>query len=258
MVEEKLFIANRFGEKLETLIRRPNKSGKFPAILFASGLGADLHEDGNSFDEISRLLVQKGFLTLQFSFAGCGKSEGNYAEMTFERQARQIEDVLTFLIKQNAVDVQRIGLIAQSCGAPSALLTELSGIKSLLFISGAFNTYANLKRKFIEKNAYNSNGISYYRRSNGKVDPIGSDFWKVLASYNEIKQAKKLTMPVFLATGDRDSYVYPEDAKCIYEAIPHKNKRLKVYPGGDHGLTKPVQVRAKFLHEVVEWFDKTL
>lgn len=258
MVEENLFITNRFGERLEALIRQPDKSGKFPAVLFVSGLGADLHEDGNSFDEISKLLVKNGFLTLQFSFAGCGKSEGNYAEMTFERQARQIEDVLTILLQQIAVDTQRVGLIAQSCGAPSALSVDLSGIKSVLFISGAFNTYDNLKRKFIEKKAFNPSEISYYPRSSGKIDPIGSNFWKTFESYDEIKQAKILSVPVFLATGDSDSYVYPDDAKRIFEAVPHKNKRLKIYPSGDHGLEKPPQARAEFLRDAVEWFKSTL
>ncbi|MEK7165324.1 MAG: alpha/beta hydrolase [Patescibacteria group bacterium] len=258
MKRRNIFITNRFGEELEALTRRPEKKGKFPAVLFVSGLGADLHEDGNSFDEISRLIVKNGYTTVQFSFAGTGKSQGNYAEMTFVRLARQIEDVLSWLMKHKNIDIKKIGIIAQSCGAPSTLLTDLTNIKSVLFLSGAFNTYANLKRKFIEKKAYNPGGISYYPRTSGKSDPIGSNFWKVLETYDEIKQANELLMPVFLATGDQDSYVYPDNTKRIYEAIPHEKKRLKIYKDGDHGLEKPPHVHAEFLRDVVEWCKSTL
>jgi len=61
MTDKSFFITNRFGEKLEALIRQPNKKGKNPAVLFVSGLGMDLHEWNNSFDEISKLFVNKGF-----------------------------------------------------------------------------------------------------------------------------------------------------------------------------------------------------
>lgn len=258
MTDKSFFITNRFGEKLEALIRQPNKKRKNPAVLFVSGLGMDLHEWNNSFDEISKLFVNKGFLTLQFSFAGCGNSEGSYVEMTFDRQAQQIADVLSWLKKRDEIDTKRIGIMAQSCGAPSTLLTDITYIKSIFFISGAFNSFANLKRKFIEKNAYNPDGVSSYPRTSGKSNLIGSSFWQQLKQYDEVKQAGKLMMPVFLATGNKDTYVNPTDAKRIYETIPHKNKQLKIYPGGDHGLEKPPIARAQLLRDVDEWFTKTL
>jgi uncharacterized protein len=89
-MEQKLFITNRFGEKLETIIRKPDGNGKFPAVIFVAGFGADLHEYNNSHDEIAERLVNSGFLTIQFSFAGRGKSEGSYEEMTIDRQAKQV------------------------------------------------------------------------------------------------------------------------------------------------------------------------
>ena len=75
MTEESLWITNRFGEKLEAILRKPDGNGPFPAVVFVSGFGMNLHEYINSNDEISKRLVQKGILTIQFSFSGCGKSD---------------------------------------------------------------------------------------------------------------------------------------------------------------------------------------
>ncbi|MBI3576976.1 hypothetical protein HY086_02990 [Candidatus Gottesmanbacteria bacterium] len=66
-MEESLWITNRFGEKMEALLRKPDGKGPFPAVVFVSGFGMDLHEYKNSNDEISKLLVDAGFLTVQFN-----------------------------------------------------------------------------------------------------------------------------------------------------------------------------------------------
>ncbi len=258
MNQQDLWVHNRYGEKLEALLRKLKTSGNFPAVLLISGLGMDLHESNNSFDEISKLLVKSGYSTLQFSFAGCGKSQGKYVEMTFERQARQIEDIIAWMLSQSIIDSNRIGIIAQSCGAPSTLLADVSQVKPLFFISGAFNTYANLKRKFIEKKAYNPTGLSNYPRSNGKTDPIGPNFWNDLEKLDESNLAQKIRSPVFIATGTNDSYVNTQDARNIYNFFPNPLKRIKIYNDGDHGLENPEPVRKELLRDIVNWFQKTL
>ena len=72
MKEESVWITNRFGEKLEALLRKPEGEGPFPAVVFVSGFGMDLHEYINSNDEISKRLVAQGILKIQFSISGCG------------------------------------------------------------------------------------------------------------------------------------------------------------------------------------------
>ncbi len=42
MTEESLWITNRFGEKLEALIRKPAGGGPFSAVVFVSGISMDL------------------------------------------------------------------------------------------------------------------------------------------------------------------------------------------------------------------------
>ncbi|MCL4360288.1 hypothetical protein M1555_03495 [Patescibacteria group bacterium] len=106
----------------------------------------DFHEYKNSFDEISERLVRNGYVTLQFSFSGRGNSEGAYKEMTIERQARQVLDMVQWLKEREDVVKGRIGIFAQSFGAATAMLANPPGITSLLCNCGAYYPYKSIKR----------------------------------------------------------------------------------------------------------------
>lgn len=254
MIEINQFISNRFGEKLDSLLRLPQKSGTFPGVLFVSGLGADLHEDNNSFDEISKKLVEVNFASLQFSFSGLGNSEGDYKDMTFERQAKQIEDVLKWMKNQTYIDSRHIQIIAQSCGAPSTLFADIKEIQSVIFICGAFNTYENLKRMFIKRNAFNPEGVSKYPRSDGSITILNRGFWDTIFSMNENDLIKKQTMPVFLVGGTLDDYVMKEDIEHAYSLYLNYKKKLKIYTDGNHGMDDvPKQTRDEFLNDITIW-----
>ena len=163
------WVENRFGEKLETVIRKPDGNGKFPVVIFVSGLGATLHETNNSFDEITQSLSDAGFATLQFSFAGRGKSEGDYEKMTLTRQAEQINDVATWMIKQTFCDTKRIGLYAMSFGVPSTMQSSLHNIISFCFTSGAYTPFLSIQKMFSEKGEYHPDGISWRKFSTGEI-----------------------------------------------------------------------------------------
>jgi dienelactone hydrolase len=259
MEESSFFIPNRYGEKLDTVLRIPQKTGTFPAVLFVGGLGADLHEDFNSFDEISMRLVESVFATVQFTFAGLGKSEGKYEDMTFERQAKQIEDMLLWMNKQHHINPHRIGIIAQSCGAPSTLLAKTKDIQSIIFICGAFHAYENLQRMFVKRNAFNPTGISRYPRSNGSVTILNKGFWDCMISMDEDVLIKEKQMPVFLIGGEHDTYIMKKDIEQAFAQFPNPKKKLKIYEGGNHGMDDVTKkVRNEFLNDICEWIKETV
>lgn len=255
MKKEKIVIFNRFGERLDAVLRKPDNLDSAPAVLFVSGLGMDLHEWDDSFDEIALVLSENGFITLQFSFSGCGNSGGNYQDMTVTRQASQIEDVLYYLNHNEQISVNRVGIIAQSFGVPSVLCANLEGISKLLFISGAFNAYENLKSKFIERRAYNPGGISRYPRSSGGITIIGSEFWPALKAFKEKDVLNKLNIPTYIIHGSLDDKISVPDTKLAFQLIPTNNKKFKLYPKGDHGIVEVSSSdRRDFLKEILNWF----
>lgn len=255
-------IKNRFGEKLEGLYRSANTTYEHnPIIVFVPGFDTDLHENKNSFDEIAETLIQKGFSTFQFSFAGTGKSEGDFFEMTLTRQSDQIEDVLHWVIKQTDIDRKRIGLVAQSFGVASSMPIESSLIKSQVYISGAYFPYKSMNTVFSKNRGVtiHEDSISKLSRSSGKDTSVGPGFWKSIKECNTLRVASKIHISTMVIHGDLDRYVSVDDAVRTFNAISSKHKQLKIFEGGDHGIVSvPKKIRIEFLENVLMWFKETL
>lgn len=255
----KTFIQNRFGENLETLIKYDGDEEKYPTVLFISGFGQDLHEYVHTFDEISDVLVKNGFLTIQFSFAGCGKSDGNYREMTLTRQAPQIKDVFEEMKNHPKIDQERIGILAQSFGVPSFIASLPLMAKSCVLVSGVVNPYENMRNVFVERKSFNPKGISSLPRSDGKNTSVGPKFWEDLKTYQNLpSNFKNFHGGVFVIHGTKDIKISVDEAQLLYGASIGK-KRIKIFEGGDHGIVDvPPQMRQEFLQEITDWFTKTL
>lgn len=258
MKTETVWIKNRFGEKLEALIRMPDGEGKFAAILLVGGFGSTLHEDHNSYDELAGRLVNAGFITLQFTFAGKGNSEGSYEEMTVARQGKQVEDVLSWFKNQDQVDSTRIGVFAQSFGVASVLNADLQKIKSICLLGGVYYP-SKMSEAFEQNGRYDPTGISFRNHTNGTQSKVGPEFWKAIEDFNTEQFCKRLTMPVYILHGDSDKKISMEDSQKAFHFFTSPKKKLKIYSGGDHPMVQvPRPLREEFLQDVVNWFKETL
>ncbi len=259
-MEKSLWISTPDGKKLEGLLRKPEGDGPFPVILFIPGLGMTLHEWNNSFDEISKLLVASGFLTLQFSF-NIFSPDGVVRELTLDKRAAQLKSVYQWLLKRPDVDGQRLGVLAQSFGVPTSMAAHLASVKTTVFVSGAFFPYRSITKVYTERGTViNYNGDTTLPRSSGEHTTVGKEFWQSLKDFDQLAAASAFTTSsVFVIHGDQDTKISPEDAHQVYEKLTSKNKKIKIFRGGDHGITDvPQSVRQEFLHSVVEWFKETL
>lgn len=257
MTNDSLFITNRFGEKLETLIRKPT-SLPAPVVIFVAGIGADLHETKNSHDEIAATLQDNGFLTVQFSFAGRGKSEGNYQNMTLQKQADQVEDIVRWVKSQKIYPFKKIGIYAMSFGVPCVLRSN-PRVNSLCYVGGAYNLKTSVQQLFSNNGKYNPEGISWRKFSSGEIIRLNPGFWTDLNTFDAQKYLSKINLPVMIIHGKADQKISFRDAQRMYADINHPAKKIKIIDGGDHGIinvTKPI--REEFLRDVVEWFTETL
>ena len=59
--------------------------------------------------------------------------------------------------------------------------------------------------------------------------------------------------------GDQDTIIPVAYAEEVFTALGSQNKKLKIFPGGDHGIVEvPQDMREEFLELVIEWFKETL
>jgi alpha-beta hydrolase superfamily lysophospholipase len=88
---------------------------------------------------------------------------------------------------------------------------------------------------------------------------VGKEFWKDIDNFDDIQIARDITIPTCILHGDKDTKIPVSTVRPFYQAIPVKEKKLKIYEGGDHGINDvPRPMREEFLSDVVAWFKKTL
>lgn len=259
MVQENISIPSRGGKSLQGLIRKPKGSGPFPVVIFVHGLGMTMHEWKNSFDEISERLTAEGFATLQFNFDISKDSE--VRELPLRKRAKQLNDVTEWLVRESFVDTSRIGLLAQSYGVATALSSNVKPIKSMIFVGGTYNLEEAITRVYRELGVkINYGGDTTLPESSGEHTTVDKCFWQDAKKFSSKLQAKLIkTQSVFVIHGDGDTKISPSDAKDFYNTLHTKNKKLKIFIGGDHGITDvPRPMREELLALVTDWFSKTL
>lgn len=259
MTQQIVLIPTKDGGDLEGLIRIPKGKGPFPTVLFVAGLGMTMHEWRNSFDEIAKRLVSEGMMTLQFTF-DIFKSDGRVFELPLGERAKRVGEVMDWLLTMPNVDKNRIGLLAQSYGVPTAMSANLQRIRSVVLVGGVYTLYDSIVWTYKAHGAkLHFDGETTLPRSSGEHTTVGKEFWVDAKAFDHVAAAAAMTMPSFLIHGDKDRNLTVDEVKKAYQAFASKGKRLKIYKGGDHGINEvPRPMREEFLGDVVQWFTKTL
>ena len=259
MIKQSVQIPVRDKITLDGLIRMPEGKGPFPSVIFVSGLGMTMHEWNGSFDEIAQKLVDIGIMTVQFTLP-VFDAKGRCRELALGKRGEIVEDVLFWVRQRGDVQKERIGVLAQSYGAVTVLGINTKGIHTLLFVSGGYFPLKSIARVYTEKGVtINYNGDTSLPRSSGEKTTVGKEFWKDIKTFDDIGYAKRLHLPVFMIHGDHDSKIPISDAQKVFDAVPSKHKKLKIFKGGDHGITDvPRAMREELLALVTDWFFQTL
>ncbi|KKW09598.1 MAG: Hydrolase, alpha/beta domain protein [Microgenomates group bacterium GW2011_GWC1_49_7] len=203
MIQDSVWIPTKDGKKMEGLLRKPDGTGPFPAVVFVSGLGMTMHEGNNSFDEISKLLVAQGIMTVQFTFPIFDKN-GLCRELPLMKRGEITRNVLSWVSGRNDVDKNRLGILAQSYGAATVLGIHPEDVRTFLFVSGAYFPKQSIAQVYREKRVkLNYSGDTSLPRSSGENTTVGKNFWEDIEHFDDIGNAKQIHQPVFMMSRDR-------------------------------------------------------
>ncbi len=263
MKQQSVRIPTKGGVNLDGVLRKPTGSGPFPAVVFVSGFGMDLHECKNSFDEVSNHLVSLGFTTMQFNFSGIKSTSRIINELPLGERVGELEAVLTYIRNQSFTDPDRIGILAQSFGVPTTFSSDLKHVASLVCVSGVYVLRGlfkdGLQRDRSLKEMRETGRKTEFHDYDGKVVVVDQIFWRNTDAFNPLTKAQQLTIPIMILHGDQDSYTPVEEVRQVYASLPSANKKLKIFKGGDHGITDvPRAMREEFLQELSQWYNYTL
>lgn len=142
-------VVNSGETPLRTLISRPKKTGKLPAVLFVQGVGCysiDTPLDTNaSPTQLLNYLTRQGFVTMRVDKQGMGDSRGvPCSELDFDTEGEGYRSALKQLRSLEYVDASRVFIIGHSMGGVFApLLARDAPVRGII-------AYGTIGEKFMD------------------------------------------------------------------------------------------------------------
>lgn len=247
-MQEKVFIKNRYGNKLAGLIDYPKgKKIKYPAVLLVHGF--HYHKHDAEFDVLSSRLSDKGFLVFRFDFTGCGESEGDFINESLTKEIDDFNKILLYI--KSREDVDKIGVLAQSFGTAGVIAAK-PDVSAIVLTSTTGDHLKSLPNLFGDN--YNPDGISWKKRSYGGMTRVNKSFWEDLRRYNLFEIVKDVHVPILFIHGDKDSSIRYENTIKLAKLANNPKKEV-IVKGMEHDwMPDPEELYI----ETIEWFNKYL
>lgn len=221
------------GRTIRGVLHLPADPGtEAPAVVLCHGFGGNRAEFGYTFVRLAERLAERGIAAYRFDFAGCGDSDGDFADLTVSDQVSQAVAALDALAAHSAVDAGRLSLMGMSLGGLTAQLAAAQRpVRTLTLWAPAAGAVvmeaagARRRAEAIAEHGYDDfGGLPVYGRfvDDGKgIDPFAD--------------AAAYTGPVLMAVGSDDFVLSPE-LLDRYKALYGDHLDLNVFEAVGHGF----------------------
>lgn len=201
-------VENERGFIIRGVINRPDKSGKFPCLIYCHGFTGHKLETHGMFAKIAKMLERKDIVSIRFDFTGNGESDGEFKDMTMSTEIQDFNDILKFSTNLSFVDANNINVIGFSMGGAIALIVSSSNtlIKNTILISPAVNMYDLIVSQIIGEKL---DEINKYGTVNFDGYFLGKDTIDDIFNYNIFDYAEKINQNVLIIHGTCDESVSP-------------------------------------------------
>ena len=108
------------GSGISGTLTLPRGDGPHPCVVMLHGFGGHRDETGDLFAKLAKSLSREGLASLRFDFPGCGKSEGNFADVTAALYRRAAIAAMRFARSAPGMRPERLGLLGFSFGGAVA------------------------------------------------------------------------------------------------------------------------------------------
>lgn len=221
------------GFRLHGVLHLPSADN--PPLLIGSH-GLESSGDSPKQRALAEKCNKAGIAFFRFDHRGCGRSEGNFQEVTsLESRCEDLISAYNTMMKIKATS-KLTGLFGSSFGGTVCLFAaEFIRPASIV-------TFAAPVR---------SSSIAEAIKKTGLSEKIRHLFHKRNFQFN-ISDSLPLIDHILVIHGDCDSIVPASNALEIYKHVSEP-KKLLIQKGGDHLMTNPVH-QQKFMEETLIWF----
>lgn len=247
-------IENEYGEKLDTWIEEPKGTVK-ANIVMVHGFGTNKGETAGYFDDVSRALTTAGFRVIRFDFSGCGKSEGLQEDVCYTKEVQDLQTVIEYvrLTYDGVVHIfaQSMGCFVTALATPDnitkTLMTGIPNHDTQVIINSMVKRFGSRPGASID-----FDGTSLLPRSTGKVQKIGSGFWR------DIRKLSPLDTVAKYATKTNLLIVHWNQDEVLGTEFVREYDNLQgvrtLWLDGDHSVTNPKN-RKDFLKVMLNFYN---
>jgi alpha-beta hydrolase superfamily lysophospholipase len=202
------------GHRLATVF---HEAGGTKLVVFCHGFHGQKSGDSRRFVIAARTLAEHGISSLRFDQYGCGDSEGDFKDVSFDDWVATTREI----VGQYVSGGTRVALFGQSMGACTALCVaaDLPGITAVVaWVPGAS----------VEPFVPSPGGFS---EEAGQIVP--DRYWREAHDAVIADRYARVAAPAYLVFGTADLYVTEADRRALIErAQPHH--RIDVFEGYAH------------------------
>lgn len=238
------------GLKVNGLLVKPKKKGKYPAIIYNRGgnrnFGALVIANGAiTLGEIAK----EGYVVIASQYRGNAGSEGQE-----EFGGKDVNDItiLPEVLKEvESADIEKIGMYGWSRGGMMTYiaLTKTDKIKAAVVGGGVSDQSSSIEdRPEMETKVLSELIPNYAENKEAELEKRSAIKW--------VDQFPK-NVPILMLHGNSDWRVKPEQSlNLALEFEKHRIPyRLIMFEGGDHGISEH---KEEVSEQVINWFDRYL
>lgn len=235
----KTLITNRDGNEICVVVENENSTESKLAFVMhgLSGNKEEPHLRG-----MVEVLKSDGYTVITWDAVHTfGESKGGpYEDATITNYYADLEDVVAWASQQSWY-AEPFVLVGHSLGGIStALYAEKypEKVKALAPISTVVNGELRMESKADVSEEWKRTGYYTEKRSNGDTKTLKWSHMEDNMQYDITKDAAKLTMPVLLVVGSKDTSTKPQHQQVFYNSLT-TDKELHIIYGAEHTFYRP-------------------
>lgn len=255
-MEEKVYLENKSGLKLASVVHRPVGIGPFPMVILQVGFTG--YKEESRIELLATKLANMGIGAIRFDPSGFGESEGSIEnDYRFSNYVSDSQAIFDYVTKLYWVDNSKIGICGQSMGGVQAMIlakNNISSVKALVLVSSPIimGNDDDLSGKY--KN-WQRDGTMFRKNSRYGEFFVPFEFILDAKLWNGLEYLKDLSMPTLVIWCTNDLNVPPAVTKEIYEKAVGP-KEFKIIEGADHFLNRDPSMVNQMIEYTVEFFSR--
>lgn len=258
MIEKKVEIANKKGEKLDCLLDIPRVDNS-PIIVLNNSWGGD--KEFTPIKEAAEFFLERDFAVLRFSYSGVGNSDGDEKKLTITSIAEDLQSVLEYVKQIKKVDNSKIGLVGHSLGT-SAIVKAFSSeypIKCIVMWSPVCDHKIVHYQHYLKKFRMDLEAKGYFTRHSYTADRdvyVGKELMEEFRNLELTPYFKNINVPTLMLYPSKNFPKYDQRHIMSYLEYISAPTDFRLI-NGNHDF-EDSKSKKELFDNTLEWFEKYL